>query len=194
MNGEKQDILHELLVLRYRQGDASALEELIRRWERPLFYYVRRLLDREEDAWDALQDVWLKVTRQIHKLHDPKALPAWLYTIAHNTVMSYYRKTRRFEVWNEDGESPEECREEIHLDVDPDDVLDLHRAIESLSLPHREVITLHFMEDFSLAEISAITGVSAGTVKSRLHYAKLALRKALTGDASEAGAKGERHA
>jgi len=194
VKAKKQDIYHQLLMLRHRQGDPTALEDLIARWERPLYYYVRRLLDREEDAWDTLQEVWLKVTRKLHKLRDPQALPAWLYKIAHNTVVSHYRKSKRFEALEDNGESTAVSLEEITMEIGPEDILDLHRGIESLSLPHREVITLHFLEDFTLDEISEITGKSIGTIKSRLHYAKTALRKTLTGETPTPTGKGERHA
>ena len=53
------------------------------------------------------------------------------------------------------------------------------RALDRLAVPHREVLLLHFVEDFSLAEIADITGAQLGTVKSRLHYARQALKKLL---------------
>ena len=84
-------IYYELLVLRCRQGRQDALEELIRTWERPLFYYVRRLVDRDDDARQILQETWLKVFQGLAKLRKPDRLPAWLYGIARNTAISHLR-------------------------------------------------------------------------------------------------------
>ena len=50
-------------MLRYRRGDNGAFEELVTIWERPLFYYIRRIVGSEEDAWDVSQEVWLQVMR-----------------------------------------------------------------------------------------------------------------------------------
>ncbi|MFC1746814.1 sigma factor-like helix-turn-helix DNA-binding protein, partial [Candidatus Neomarinimicrobiota bacterium] len=71
------------------------------------------------------------------------------------------------------------------LSVHGFDAEHLHWALGRLSLPHREVLILHFLEDFSLAEIAEIAGVPEGTVKSRLHYAKEALRSVLQKEAED---------
>ena len=60
-----------------------------------------------------------------------------------------------------------------------EDAQQVHRGLSKLSLPHREALTLHFLEDLSVDEISQLLSVSPGTVKSRLHYAKRALRTIL---------------
>ena len=91
MTSEKESIYYELLVLRCRRREKDALEELIGNWERRLFYYVRRLVGNEEDAWDILQQTWLKVIRGIGRLQQPRSLPTWLYRIARNTAMSHLR-------------------------------------------------------------------------------------------------------
>jgi RNA polymerase sigma-70 factor (ECF subfamily) len=93
----KEEIRNELLVLRYRRGDDRALEEIVSIWERPLFYYIRRLVNAEETAWDVLQEVWVQVIRKIGKLREPRALGAWLYRIAHNIAVSHLRKEPPFD-------------------------------------------------------------------------------------------------
>jgi RNA polymerase sigma-70 factor (ECF subfamily) len=72
---------------------------------------------------------------------------------------------------------PEEFDEEPAFGVE--DAQLLHRALDRIDLKHREVIVLHFLDDLSIAEIASIIGEPAGTVKSRIHYAKKALREAL---------------
>ena len=79
MPRDKQAILLELLVLRCKKGDKSAFDELVRQWEGRLGYFVRRLVATEEDAWDILQQTWIKAFKGIRSLNDPQRLPTWLY-------------------------------------------------------------------------------------------------------------------
>lgn len=72
---ERKQIYNELLVLRCRRHDEGAMEELIRHWEKRLLYYIRRLVSDEEDAWDVLQETWVKVVQQIGTLRQPRSLP-----------------------------------------------------------------------------------------------------------------------
>jgi len=176
---DSETILGELLVLRCRRGDASAWRELIGRWERRLFYYVRRLVGCERDAWDVLQQTWLAAYRAMPSLQEPRALRAWLYRIAHRQAVSHLRRT---------GAMPDASAEPLDALADvPDDEIAfpaeaaerVHAGLSKLALAHREVLTLHFLEGMSVAEIAAVLDVPAGTVKSRLFHAKRALRAAL---------------
>ena len=72
---------------------------------------------------------------------------------------------------------PEELDNELSLEGE--DVQALHRALDRIDLKHREVLVLHFLEDLPIGEIAAVIGVPAGTVKSRIHYAKKALKEEL---------------
>jgi len=175
---EKEAIYYELLVLRCQRKEKVALEELIRNWERRLFYYIRRLVDVEQDAWDILQQTWLKVLQGIGKLREPRSLPTWLYRIARNTAMSHLRleySRRALLDENEDISSVEENSESFCFE----DAERVHYGLSKLSLPHREVLTLHFLEDLSVEEIAEVVRIPPGTVKSRLYYAKRALRTVL---------------
>lgn len=183
MNSRKEQIRSELLVLRYRRGDRRALEEIVSIWERPLFYYIRRLVVSEADAWDTLQDVWFQVIRKIGKLRQPGALPAWLYKIAHHAAVSHLRKNASYEPLPEGDRAVETVDRDVHPSFSEFGAEEIHRALDRLSLPHREVLTLRFLEGFSLAEIGEVIGVSVGTVKSRLHYAKQAIRGLLEREA-----------
>ena len=180
----RERVRSELLLLKYRAGDERALPELVSLWERPLFYYIRRLVDSEEDAWDILQEVWCRVIQKLRTLRNPAALPAWLYAIARNTVSNHLRDTIRFR---------QLCDAEADLNpvtntTEPSfsgfSAEELHQALGHLSLLHREALTLHFLEGFSLAEVAAIVGAPVGTVKSRLHHGKNSLRTILEKEAN----------
>ncbi len=145
--------------------------------ERPLLYYVTKLLRDDERALDVLQEIWFRAFRTIRRLEEPRRLRPWLYRIAHGLVVDRIRH------------DVSQARAEQVRAVTPDaaaepsftaeDAAAIHRALDALDAKHREVLILHFLEDMALADIAAIIGCSAGTVKSRVFYAKQALREVL---------------
>jgi len=187
---ERERISNELLVLRCRRHDDGAMEELVHRWEKRLFYYIRRLVTNEEDACDVLQETWLKAIRGIATLRDPGSLPMWLYRIARNTAMSRLRGRYADKALIEEephlrqgfggqaGEIPDNGDSFTFEDAEQ-----VHCGLSKLSLPHREALTLYFLEDLSIDEIAELLEVASGTVKSRLHFAKKALRAVLEQEA-----------
>lgn len=177
---EKQAIYFELLVLRCRQGRKDALEELVRTWERRLFYYIRRLVDNEQDAWQILQETWVKVLKGMSRLEDPRSLPAWLYGIARHTAFSHLRARYTEQVFlDRHGDLSEAQAGDEGLDFE--NAEQVHYGLGRLSIQHRDVLTLFFLQDLSLEQIADVMGVPVGTVKSRLYYAKRALKAALDG-------------
>jgi RNA polymerase sigma-70 factor (ECF subfamily) len=179
---DKDAVARELLALRCRRGDRAALEELIRTWERRLLYFVRRLVRDEADAWDVLQKTWVRVLNGIGSLSDPRSLVPWLYRVARNTALSHVRS--REPPHESLADYPDACAgDPAGGPPEFEDAEQVHRGLLALSLPHREVLTLFFLEDLSVEEVAAVLGVPPGTVKSRLHYAKRALRKAIEGEA-----------
>jgi RNA polymerase sigma-70 factor (ECF subfamily) len=174
----KEAIYEELLALRCRRGEKDALEELIRIWEKRLFYFIRRLVDNEADAWDVLQQTWVRVLSGIGALREPRSLGPWLYRVArhaslnHGQVNATYRKLLE----NYSAAPP---AEDDSGRKDFENAEEVHHGLLQLPLPHREVLTLFFLEDFSIESIAQVLDVPAGTVKSRLHHAKKALRAVL---------------
>jgi RNA polymerase sigma-70 factor (ECF subfamily) len=169
----------ELLAIRYKRGDAEAMGELVLIWQNPLYYYVRRLVPDEEEALDVVQDVWVLVIRRFRQLRNPAAFPAWLFRIARNVAYGRLRKSQPQEMVTADNVASQEEEEEDSDPLAKFTAERVHRALTRLSVAHRDCLTLHFIEGFSLAEVSQIVGVAVGTVKSRLHYAKKALRRVL---------------
>ena len=174
---DRQLLESALLVVRYQRGDRGAFEGLVKLWEPSLFYYLRRLAPSEADAWELLQETWLKLFRSLRSLRDPQALPAFLYTTARNTALSRLRKREFQEIESDPSEVHDEASGN---DISAfDNAEQVHHALDQLPLLQREALTLYFLEDLSLDEMAATLGVPVGTVKSRLHYAKLAMRKIL---------------
>ena len=180
---EKEAIACELLVLRCRQGQRAAWEEMVQTWDRPLFYYVHRLIDDEDDARHVLQQTWVKVLQGLRRLREPRKLPAWLYGIARKTALSHLRrKYSERAVFSNDSAMGQNARAgDVYLSFD--DAEQIHYGLARISIEHRDVLTLFFLQDLSLEDIAHVLRVPIGTVKSRLHHAKRALRDLLRKEA-----------
>jgi RNA polymerase sigma-70 factor (ECF subfamily) len=172
-----QQLRNRLILQQCHRGAEEGFSALIEMYERPLYYYVRRLMEREEDCWDVLQEVWLRAFRSIRQVRDPGTLSAWLYRVTRNAAFDHRRK------FDLPGSLPQddgiqEDREEPGYD-DPIArlaAMDIHRALTRMALPEREALTLYFLEGFTISEIASITGAPVGTVKSRLCWGRRHLR------------------
>ena len=174
-----EHLYQELLAIRAKRGDNGAFEEIVRTFERPMFYYVRRLVKSDEDAWDVLQQIWVKAFRGLGSLRETKRFRIWLYAIAHRTVMSHHRAVYRNQAVLDEAFGPEAAAE-AGSTPNPEDAERVHRALAQLDPDFRAVLTLRFLEHLSVDETAEIIGVPAGTVKSRLFHAKKALKKILS--------------
>jgi len=133
------------------------------------------MTDGDQLADDIVQTVWLRVVRGLPKLRDPRAFPAWMFSIARRTVVDRFRYDR--------GDTVELA--ESH---DVEDGLDLRltravvvAAVGALPPLEREVVELHHLVDLSIADVAGIVGVPEGTVKSRLARARRLLAPTLRG-------------
>jgi len=170
---------YEWLTLRCQSGEAGAFEDLIAVMERPLLYYAMSLAGSDDAARDVLQETWIRVFRGIRKLKDPAKLRSWLYSTVHGIAVDRIRRnTARERAESAALEYFEEAEEPA---LAADDAEAIHTALEQSELRHREVLVLHFLRDLSIAEIAEVVGCSEGTVKSRLHYAKRAMKEILKG-------------
>ena len=174
----------QLPVQQAREGKPEAWDALFRRYQLPLYVYVFELVHNEQASLDIVQEVFIAAARHIGGLRDDEKFGSWLFGIAHQKCLQRWRKQAREEILlDEIPDAPGE------FETGPDDLL-IRREQEAafmnllnqLPLPQRSVLLLHFVEDFPLEEIARITETQLGTVKSRLHYAKRALRKLLEQD------------
>lgn len=172
-----EQALHQALVLRCQLGERGALETLFLRHNRALGYYLSRMLDRDDVA-DVQQEVWLAVIRRIGQLRDPGAFVVWVYQIARNKAMTRLTDRRSISALPDD-DPPWEPVEEAEPEFSQADAAQIHAQLARLSPKHREVLLLRFIEDLSYDQMAQVIGCTTGTVRSRLHYAKIALRQQL---------------
>ena len=170
---------YEWMALRCQAGEPGAFEDLIAVMERPLLYYAMTLTGNADSALDVLQEVWIKAFRGIHKLKDPGSLRSWLYSITHGIAVDRIRKNySREQAEAAHVEDFDEAEEPAFAN---EDATAVHEALQQIGAIHREVLVLHFLEDLSIAEIAEVVGCSEGTAKSRMYYAKRAMREVLSG-------------
>ena len=179
LNHNQDRTLYEWLALRCQAGEADAFEDLIAAMERPLLYYAASLTGSQDSGLDVLQEVWIKAFRGIGKLKDPGALRSWLYSITLGIAVDRIRR-------NSSRERAEKVELEDFQEADEpsfaaEDAAAIHQALGEIGFKHREVLVLHFLEDLSIAEIAKVVGCTEGTVKSRIHYAKRAMKEILSG-------------
>ena len=145
--------------------------------ERPLLYYATKLVGNEEKALDLMQELWMYVFRNLRRLKDPGSLRPWLYRLIHGIAVDSIRAgVSRERAEDAHAEGFEEAGEPEFTSQDAGAV---HQAVDQLDLRHREVLTLHFLEDFSIAEIARIVDSPEGTVKSRIYHAKKEMKEIL---------------
>ena len=179
------------LVEALRQGSERGYEELIARFQQPVYTLALRLLTDPSEASDVVQEVFLKVFRNIGSFRGQSTLKTWIYRItvneAHNARRWFYRHRRR-EVELDSG--PEESRNWKENLADgsrsPYDVASdreqhvmIEAALEEISPIFREAVVLRDVADLSYEEIAEVLRVSLGTVKSRILRGREALREQL---------------
>jgi RNA polymerase sigma-70 factor (ECF subfamily) len=167
--------LDDYLVLLAQGGSRDAFARLAARWTPKLLAFVARTLGTTEAARDVVQDTWESAVRGLPRLSDPASFRAWIYAIAArkcaDALRGKYRSTRIAD--SAQATAFEEADSEALLN----DRLDVAAALKRLPTVHRIAASLFFGEGTSVAEIATITGVPAGTVKSRLFAARRALRE-----------------
>jgi len=170
------------LLAQVREGDLRAFEELYHKYKN-LVYRAALAITRDPDvAEDILQDCFLRLHAHVDSLDGSSSIGPWLYRVTANLCYNWFNRRRRWQLASEDTlrnlrgprrESPEASfeRQELRNAVE--------ESLEGLSLNHRLVIMLFYMGDFNLEEIGYILDCPVGTVKSRLHYARLRLREVI---------------
>jgi RNA polymerase sigma factor (sigma-70 family) len=167
-----------LLAVRCQLGEADAFDELVRRFHPALATYARRLTGSDDAAADTVQDIWLKAIRALPRLREPQRLRAWLFGIAHRTLMDRFRQQYAkpeitgIELDDTAAQPADLTAEERSAAVED--------ALGALPLLERETLTLFYLQELSLLEISQALDVPIGTVKSRLFRARRLLRAAMT--------------
>ena len=129
------------------------------------FYrYAFTYVHHRETAMDMVQNSFLKAIEQIHTLRNPAAMKTWFYRILTNECLLTLKKTQR-----ENLVEPSDIQDEIYLEKAYEPAIELYEAVRQLPPESQTIIFLHYYEEYTLKEISRITGYNLNTVKSRLY-------------------------
>ncbi|KYG78729.1 RNA polymerase sigma factor [Roseivirga echinicomitans] len=172
------EIQEEFWVLRCQAGDETAFRQLYSRYKPRTFAFLKGLV-KSVEAEDLNQEVWLTVYRRIASLTNATGFRMWLFQIARNRALDYFRQNKKLSELQEATQvSPEVGSEGQPFDAGEDQELKmrLRACLEKLSQRHREVLILSYLEGMDYEEIGLITGCSIGTIKSRMHHAKMKLK------------------
>jgi len=162
-------IYDQILVIDAQDGNVKAMEMLISRWQKRLWYHAFWLTDDKNGAWDITQESWLGIIKGLKKLHNPANFRAWAYKITTNKTMDWLRKNKA--VKQISIEEIQECQHEEEKEIG------LKELFGKLKLKKRVVLNLYYFEQLSISEISIALNIPKGTVKSRLHKAKNELKE-----------------
>lgn len=179
MHTRSEQINDELLVLDWQSGDERSLQMLFDRWHPRLTRYARRLTQNDDGAADIVQESWLAMVKGIGRLDDPRAFSRWAYQIVTRRTTDWIRhQQRRRKI---EGPPPTEpIASPVDGNPSVDDTDEIQAALARLNEMFRTVLVLRYLEEMSVAEMAEILGLPAGTIKSRLHYAREAVRPYLT--------------
>ena len=169
-------VLDEYLILSAQAGSRVAMGELARRWTPRLLRHAQHLLGSAEQARDVVQETWLAVMRGLRRLEDPTRFAAWVYAIATRRCADVIRSSVRLRAFREKAQTDPTNAE---LPRGADEQLDMRGALSRLPSDQAVVMAMFYGADLSIEEISAALSIPAGTVKSRLHNAREALKSML---------------
>jgi RNA polymerase sigma-70 factor (ECF subfamily) len=166
------------LVIRAQQGDHDAFDQLVMRITNPLYSVAYRILRNAPGAEDATQQALVTIWRQLPRLRDPQKFDAWAHRLLVHASYAEYRKRRRDAPA---GSLTDGATDDPYLSVLDRDQLE--RGFARLSVEQRAVLVLQHYRNLSHEEIAELLGIPIGTVRSRLHGARGAMRAALEADA-----------
>jgi RNA polymerase sigma-70 factor (ECF subfamily) len=180
-------------VARLQANEDAAYDELVRTYSGSIFHVAYRMLGDSAEAADAVQEIFLKVFRNIAGFKGEAALKTWIFKIAFSEILNrlrWWKRRHRYATTSLDDQpngngvraahsvaSPSPTPEQVLQSKEEEGAIQL--ALSRLSKDHRSIIVLRDIEGFSYTEIADVLGVSIGTVKSRLARARADLKKSL---------------
>ena len=170
------------LVLRLQGGDLEALGFLYDRHHQMVYRTALAITGDPETAADLLQEVFLRLHRYALRIDPQRPLKPWLYRMTANMAYTWIKRHHRWQRLLQElaVKLSREKRESPHQQVEQNEEwLEVKRALDALSPEKRVVVVLYYINDLSLQEISGTLDLPIGTVKSRLHYGRQALKKHL---------------
>jgi len=164
----------DLLVIAAQDGNHKAFEILVLRYQKPLVRFAYKISNDRDLACDAVQDSWIKSTKNLRQLKDPRAFKSWIYRLVKWRVTDLLR----VQVKNK-ARFDNEINDNLVVEnqVSSDSQNDLSMAVNRLPAKEKQMIHLFYLDEMTIAEVAIILEIPAGTVKSRLNRARKLLQQ-----------------
>lgn len=183
----KQPEMNEIIYMieRSKQGDLQAVEKLTETIQDQVYFHCRKLLKRKEDAEDATQEILIVVISSLAGLQDPNAFWGWVNAITVNQCRKFLRSAREWQMpEDEDGGILLDDLEDLDEQIVPDKALDneetkrmMMELVDALPPEQRLCTLCYYYDEMSVKQIAILTETAEGTVKSRLNYARRAIKE-----------------
>jgi RNA polymerase sigma-70 factor (ECF subfamily) len=186
----------DLLVLAWQDGRSEAFVLLYQFYQPKLCHFAAYLLGNSAVAEDLVQNVWLKLSRRLQRLEDPRLFASWLYKAVRWEVLDWQKsasqrrqvpldETTEALLWYTPAEQDSGLYQAIATLAPAEQDPGLYQAIATLAPAEQLVLLLHYFHQCELTEIALILNLPTGTVKSRLFRARQQLKQQLDGDYDE---------
>ncbi|PHS14911.1 MAG: hypothetical protein COA86_14680 [Kangiella sp.] len=173
----------DLLVLSSQDGSKKAFGLLFKHFHQPLVGFAFKFSNNRELANDAVQDTWIKVSKNIRQLNDPRAFRSWLYKLLRWKIIDYQRKTNKDPISIDDDLNSDDLafiddnEKTIYTENQSQNDETLSMAINSLPAIEKQIIHLFYLQELKISEISIVLDIAEGTIKSRLNRARKMLKR-----------------
>ena len=168
MGYERSQLEDQLLVMDAQDGNIEAMSKLVHRWQKRLWQHALRLTGDQQAAWDVTQSAWYDIIRRLQKLHDTTCFTTWAYKITTCKAIDWIKKKCPIQ------SLPPETLDTFAAKQPAENAVD--ELLKKLDIKKRAILYLYYFEELSVAEISEVMAIPAGTVKSRLHAARNELK------------------
>jgi RNA polymerase sigma-70 factor (ECF subfamily) len=180
MSTISETLYEQTLVIRSQLGDEAAFEQLLELHGPRLLLFAQHMLQSSpESVADVTQEIWVAIYRALPRLREAAKFRSWAFRIARDRIYREYRRRKLLVQPTDDAQLAD-----LPESVESDSTIDheaLHSCLQLISPEHREALVLRFFEEMSYEDIARATDSSVGTVRSRIHYGKEALKKAWKG-------------
>ena len=186
MDEDKKNEDTELVALA-QKGNINSFNKLVDKYHSRIYSLTYQMTSNREDAEDLTQEIFIKAFEALPRFKGRSSFYTWLYRIGINKTINYRKKRNRNRPLSIDALDQDITYDEVYAELDSKDSplrhiglnelqVKLNEAMQKLSLKHRTVVVMHDIEGIPHDEIAKIVGVSVGTIRSRLFYARRQLQ------------------
>jgi len=185
------------LVTKAQAGDRTAMNELFANYYNDVYYFALKTVKNEDIACEVTQDTFLDITKNIGTLKEPVAFVTWMKQISYHQCTRYFKKKKDVLVEeDEDGNTIFDTLADESEGSIPSEVYEKEEfkktvlgIIDELSEEQRSAVMMYYFDEMSVLQIAEVQGVSEGTIKSRLNYARKAIKKSVEDYEERTGTK-----